>query len=160
MSQNRRRTLLVAAVLAVFSLGTITAASGYWAGSGSGSGSEGTGTAQPVTLSPGTATAQLYPGGQAGVELTATNPNPGSVRVVSLALDASQGSGGFAVDAGHAGCVLSTLSFTTQTNGGSGWTIAGSGAQSISLASSLSMTAGAANACQGATFTVYLRATP
>ncbi len=139
MRARPRRGLLVAAVLALFCLGSLTAASAYWRGSGAGSGSGATGTAQAVTLSPATATAQLYPGGQAGVELTVTNPNPGSVRVPSLALDTSQGSSGFAVDAGHTGCVLSTLSFTTQTNGGSGWTIAGGAVLSISLADSLSM---------------------
>ena len=31
--------------------------------------------------------------------------------------------GGFAVDAGHSGCTLGTLSYTTQTNGGSGWNV-------------------------------------
>jgi hypothetical protein len=147
------------AVLAVIFLGTIAAASGYWRGSGTGSGSAATGTVQAVTLSPATATAELYPGGQAGVVLTVTNPNPGSVRVLSLALADSLGTGGFAVDAGHAGCGLSTLSFTTQTNGGAGWTIAGNAALSISLAGSLSMSTSAANACQGAVFTVYLTAT-
>ena len=59
--------------------------------------------------------------------LTVTNPNPGQIRVGSLALDTSQGTGGFAVDGGHSGCGLATLSFATQTNGGAGWTVPGSG---------------------------------
>ena len=35
--------------------------------------------------------------------LTITNPNPASVRVGSLSLDTSQGTGGFAVDGAHSG---------------------------------------------------------
>jgi hypothetical protein len=61
------------------------------------------------------------------------------------------------VDAAHPGCVVSTLSFTTQTNGGAGWTVPGNGSLPLTLASALSMSTSAANACQGATFTVYLK---
>lgn len=158
MTPTRRRGFLVATALAACTLGMVTAASAYWGGSGSGAGSTDTGTTQPVTLSPATASDQLYPGGQATVALTATNPNPGTVRVSSLALDTSQGTGGFAVDAGHAACNVATLSFTTQTNGGSGWNLPTGGPTSITLANALSMSASAADACQGATFTVYLNA--
>jgi hypothetical protein len=113
-----------------------------------------------VTLSPATPTAALVPGGSASVVLTVTNPNVSSIRVGSLALDTGQGTGGFAVDGGHSGCVLTTLSFATQTNAGAGWTVAGSGNLSVTLTNALSMTATAANACQGASFTVYLAAGP
>ena len=61
------------------------------------------------------------------------------------------------VDAAHPGCAVSTLGFTTQTNGGAGWTVAGHGSLPVTLAGALSMSASAANACQGATFTVYLK---
>ena len=159
MRTTRRRALILAAVLALLTLGTITTASAFWGGGGTGSGSAVTGTTQAVTLSPATATAQLYPGGQAAVEMSITNPNPGGVRVGSLVLEPTQGTGGFAVDGAHSGCVLSTLSFTTQTNAGAGWTVAGGGT-SVTLSNALSMTAGAANACQGASFTVYLTAGP
>ena len=65
------------------------------------------------------------------------------------------------MDGGHAGCGVAALSFTTQTNGGAGWTVPGSGRpSSITLTNALSMATGAANACQGATFTVYLQAAP
>jgi hypothetical protein len=54
---------------------------------------------------------------------------------------------------------VSALGFTTQTNGGAGWTVpAGSpGSLSIAMPGALTMTAGASNACQGATFTVHLK---
>jgi hypothetical protein len=92
------------------------------------------------------------------VVLTVTNPNAGEVRVGSLALDLSQGTGGFGVDGGHAGCGLTSLSFATQTNGGAGWTVPASGTLPVTLTNALSMGTGAANACQGATFSVYLKA--
>jgi hypothetical protein len=107
----------------------------------------------------------LFPGGVTNVVLTVSNPNPYSVRIGSLALDTGQGTGGFAVDAGHAGCAVSTLTFTTQTNGGAGWTVTGrlgavDGTLSVNLPNALAMGSGAANACQGASYTVYLAAGP
>lgn len=158
MRPARAKRLLFGGVLVVLTVGTIGAASAYWSGSGTGSGSGSNGTTQAVTLTPATAAAQLHPGGQAGVELRIVNPNPGSVRIGSLALDTTQGTGGFSVDAGHSACGVSSLSFTTQTNDGAGWTVPGSGSLPVTLATALSMSTSAANACQGATFTVYLKA--
>jgi hypothetical protein len=114
-----------------------------------------------VTLGPGSPADGLRPSGQASVALVVSNPNASIVHIGRLALDTSQGTGGFAVDAGHAGCVLSTLTFTTQTNGGAGWDVparvgAVNGTLGISLSDALAMGANASNACQGATFTVYL----
>ena len=149
--------LIVLVLLVLLAAGSATA---YWGVSGSGSGSGATDTTTALTLTPATPVAALGPGGQASVVLTITNPNLASVRVGSLALDSGQGTGGFAVDGGHSGCVLSTLSFTTQTNAGAGWTIAATGNLSVTLTNALSMTTAAANACQGASFTVYLAAGP
>ena len=157
MSPTRRKWLLIAGVLALLTVGTITTASAYWSGPGGGSGAAGTGTTQPVTLTPGTATAQLSPGGQTAVTLTVTNPNLGSVRIGSLALDTTRGNAGFGVDGAHAGCNTTSLSFTTQTNDGTGWSLPAGGAVSLNLPASLSMSTSAANACQGASFTVYLK---
>ena len=153
---RRRRTALVtlAATLAATVAG---AAFAFWASAGAGAAAAGTGSTAAVTLTPGVAAAQLYPGGQASVTLTVANPNAASVRIGSLALDTTQGTGGFSVDAGHSGCGLSVLAFATQTNAGAGWTVPGGGSLPLTLAGSLSMAASAANGCQGATFTIYLR---
>ncbi len=129
----------------------------YWQTSGSGSAAAATGGTAELTISPGTPTAQLYPGGQADVLLTLTNPGPASVRVGSLAVDTGQGTNGYAVDGAHSGCAVSALTFATQTNSGAGWTVPGSGSLPITLGNALSMATSAANACQGASFTVYLR---
>jgi hypothetical protein len=165
MGSHMSGRLVLTSVLVVLALAGAGAASAFWRGSGTGAGSGSAGTTLPVTLSPGSPTATLFPGGLTDVVLTVTNPNPYSVRLGSLALDTGQGTGGFAVDAGHAGCSLSTLSFTTQTNGGAGWTVPGrvgavDGTVSVTLANALAMGTGAANACQGASYTVYLAAGP
>ena len=165
VSLAERRTTLIAAALLVLILGTLGSAYGYWTATGAGSGTAATGTAVAVTLSPATPATQLYPGGQSAVTLVVTNPNPFVVRIRQLALDLTQGTGGFAVDAGHTGCTLSTLGFTTQSNGGSGWDVPArvglvDGSLTITLANALAMGATAANSCQGANFTVYLSAGP
>ena len=113
-----------------------------------------------MTLNPGTASNQIYPGGQSAVAVTVTNPNPGAGKGGSLSLDSTQGNAGFAVDGAHAACGVAALSFTTQTNGGAGWTIPASGSSVLSLANALSMSTNAANACQGASFTIYLKVGP
>lgn len=155
----RGRTPILVSVTVV-TLVVAGVAVAYWLSGGSGSGSAATGTTTPVTLSPGTPTAQLYPGGQASVVLTITNPNPGSVRVGTLTLDTTQGTGGFAVDGGHSSCGVASLSYTTQTNGGAGWTLTGGQVLAVTLTNALSMATSAADACQGASFTVYLEASP
>lgn len=157
---NRRR--LVETLVVVFLVLAGGMAYAYWSGSGGGSGSSSTGGSAPVTLSPAAAAADLYPGGVTSVALTVTNPNNSPVRIGSLALDTAQGAGGFDVDGGHRGCAVSALSFTTQTTG---WTVPANaggtnGTLAVTLAGALAMSPSAANACQGANFTVYLVAGP
>ena len=156
---NRR--LLVASVV-VFVLVADGIAVAYWRGSGGGNSSGATGGTTAISLSPATPTPGLYPGGSTAVALTVTNPNNTPTRIGSLALDTSQGTGGFSIDAGHAGCLASTLSFTTQTTG---WTVAAktgavNGSLAVTLTGALTMGPAAANACQGASATVYLVAGP
>jgi hypothetical protein len=150
-------------VSAVVLAGASSGAWAYWRAGGSGAGSGSTGTTVAISLSAGTPSAQLFPGGTSSVVLTASNSNLSPVRIGSLALDTTQGTGGFAVDAGHSTCGVSALTYTTQANGGSGWTVparsgAVNGTLSITLTGALAMSNAAANACQGAIFTVYLGA--
>jgi hypothetical protein len=145
------------AVVVVLVLLVSGVAAAYWRATGAGSAAAATGTTSALTLSPGSPSAPLYPGGQASMTLTVANPNAATVSIGSLALDTTQGASGFAVDGAHAGCALSALSFTAQTNGGAGWTVPASSTISVTLTHALSMAANAANACQGAAFTVYLR---
>jgi hypothetical protein len=136
---------------------------GYWSGSGTGAGGAGTGTEVPLTLTAATPTSAVYPGASSDVAVTVGNPSPAVLELASLVLDTSQGTGGFAVDAGHAGCDVSVLGFTSQTNNGAGWSVPArsggvNGSLTLTLSGALSMTTSAVNACQGATFTVYLTA--
>lgn len=158
MSSALPRALAGVVVVLLVALGGPAAA--RWSGTGSGSGSGASGSTTLLTLTPGTPTATLYPGGQGAVVLTITNPDEATVKVGSLQLRTTDGTGGYAVDAGHAGCAVSALSYTTQTNGGAGWTVSGQSSLSITLPGALTMATNAAAACQGATFTVYLRAMP
>jgi hypothetical protein len=161
VSRKLLGTVAMIIALVVVTVGGAGVAYAYWTASGAGTGFGATGTTTPLTLSSGTPTATLVPGGQTSVVLTMTNPNTAQVKISSLALDTTQGTNGFSVDSSHTGCTLSTLSFATQTNGGSGWTVPGkvgttSGTLTVTLSNSLSMSLSAVNACQGATFTVFL----
>jgi hypothetical protein len=154
---------LLTLLLVVSTLAFAGVAAALWTGSGGGFGSGTTGTTQPVVLTPATPTAGLYPGQRADVVLTVANPNAAPVVITSLRLDEARGDGGFAVDAGHAGCATSALSYTTQTDGGTGWTVPGrvgpeGGTLSVTLPNALAMATDASDACQGATITVYLAA--
>lgn len=161
MSRRIPTSLLAVLVAAILTLGGTGVAYGFWTTSGSGAATAGVGTTTPLVLSQATPTDALQPGGSSSVTLTVSNPNPTPVHVSSLALDTSQGTSGFAVDAAHSSCVLGALAFTKQTNSGAGWTIPAqvgstNGTLAISLTGALAMKPSAANSCQGATFTVYL----
>ena len=153
----RARRVIITAALVIGAVAIGGTAAAFWTRLGSGAGSAESGSTTPVTLTPGAATAGLYPGSSIGVAFTVTNPNSTSVTIERFSLDTTQGAGGFAVDAGHSACTVSSLSFPSQTQVG-GWTVAGNGTLGVSLPASLAMATAAPSACQGATFTVFLRA--
>lgn len=137
----------------------------FWSANGAGSGNGSSGSTAAVTLSPGVAAADLRPGGKGDVVLQVTNPNSSAAEIGSLALDVSQGDAGYAVDAVHTGCAFAVLDYTSQTNGGAGWTVpAGSGDDdgtlAITLSDAVEMDEDATDACQGAGLTVYLTVRP
>jgi hypothetical protein len=72
-------------------------------------------------------------------------------------LDTGQGTNGFAVDGGHSGCDLAALGYTTQSNGGAGWFVAGGSTLPLDLSGAVSLSTAADSACQGAQVTVYLK---
>jgi hypothetical protein len=150
-------------ILLAACLGASGVAHAYWLATGSGPGAGVAASSVALTVSPGSPVSNLVPAGQADVLLTASNPNFNPTTITAFTLDTGQGNGGFAVDAGHSGCATSTLSFVTQTNGGAGWVVparvgAVNGSLAVTLLHALSMGVGAANACQGATITVYVAA--
>jgi hypothetical protein len=161
----RARTPWVLLIAVAILAGAAACAFAYWGGPGSGTATTVLANTESLSFEPGVPTAQLYPGGDTGVAIVAVNPNPYFVEVGTISLDTDEGVGGFDVGSAHSGCDLSALSFVPQDNGGTGWEIpprAGTtdGRLTIDMASALLMTTSASDACQGATFTVHLEATP
>jgi hypothetical protein len=159
LRHNRSRAFLVA--IAIAATATVGAFA-YWQGSGSGNATTVLPNVQALSLQPGNPTADLYPGGSAGVEIVVSNSNSRFVQIESIDLDPTAPEP-FAVDPGHSACDVSVLGFVAQDNGGAGWRIpprAGSTDGSLAIAMPAAMTMGlaAASACQGAAFTVQLEA--
>jgi hypothetical protein len=151
--------LLALVVLAATAVGAF----GYWNGGGAGTGTARLAEPGALSLAPGTPAAELYPGGDADVATVVSNPNPYYIRIGSLVL----GTGGapFVADPAHKGCGVAALSFVRQTNEGAGWLIpprvgTTAGTLAIDLPEAIRMSAAAASACQGATFTVALEVGP
>jgi hypothetical protein len=157
--RKRASMLLVAIAIAV---AVAAAAFAYWGGSGNGEAMTVLPNVQSITLQPGTQSAQLYPGGESSVSVVLSNPNSTFVQVGSIVLDPGAPQP-FAVDSSHSDCGISALSFIPQDNGGAGWQIpprAGStdGSLAIDMPEAMKMSVAAASACQGASFTVQLKA--
>jgi hypothetical protein len=152
--------LLALVVLAATAVGAL----GYWNGGGGGTGTARLAEPGALSLAPGTPAAALYPGGAADVATVVSNPNPYSIRIGSLALGTAGGTP-FVADAAHNGCGVGALSFVRQTNAGAGWLVpprvgVTPGTLAIDLPEAIRMSADAASACQGATFTVALEVGP
>lgn len=166
--RKRRRLmqLSVAVIGAVCLVLCVPAAAfAYWISTGSGVGQEVVSSPQLLTISPGTLTSLLSPGGQADVAVTISNTNLTALHLGSLALATSQGSNGMAVGSAHTGCNTSALTYLTETNSGAAWTVPArkgplNGTLLLDLAGAVTMGNGALNACQGASFTIYLSAGP
>ena len=136
----------------------------YYSSTGSGTGQATIGSPDPITIAAGatpSSSEALFPGHSGSVTAHITNPNPFRVRINSLVLDTSQGTNGFS---GSGGCDVSVLSYTTQTNGGLGWDVpknnGSDGVLDLDLTGAISMSTSAANACQGGSFTVFLKVGP
>ena len=155
--RRRTRRYSVAIVSTALVLSTAAVAVAIWSVGGAGAGGATPGRTAPVTLSAGTVSAELYPASSATVTAVANNPNATAVRIEALALDTTSGIGGFTIvgDTPAGGCSPTSFSFAPQSTG---WSIPASGSSTISLPNSITMASSAANACQGATITVFLKA--
>jgi hypothetical protein len=144
----KHRTLLLVIATVVVSLGA-GAALAYFTSSGSAQGSASTATLLTVTAGAGTPSTPLLPGGTGDVALTVTNPNNFAVTLVSVA-----GNGAIIADGGHPGCTTG-VTFTAPTGSPLPVTIlANSTNQVVDLPGAAAMSLTAANACQGATFSI------
>lgn len=157
LRDRRPLAALVAVVVVACAVGT---AVGWWGGPGSGSGSAAILAPADLTLTPAVPTTPLFPGGSGDVAVSIANANPFPLDVPSLELDTTQGNAGYAVDAIHvgAGCASAALTYTTQDNAGAGWTVPASSTLDLDLDDAVTLDTTSGSACQGATFTIYLRA--
>jgi hypothetical protein len=153
------RGLSIGVAMAV-ALIAAAAAGGYWTLQDAGEGTAAAETVASVTLTPGTATTDLYPGRSGDVALSIVNDNPYRAHIGSLVLDTSKGTNGFSVSGGQPGCDPAVVSYTTQSNGGAGWFVPAGSTVDLDLTDAVDLGTGAASECQGATFIVYLVAAP
>jgi hypothetical protein len=134
----------------------------FYTTAGHGSGGASVASPDPLTIAAVVpASGLLYPGASGEVDATISNPNPFRLRVNSLVL----AGGGIGVDGTHSGCDTAALHYTAQNNGGAGWDVPArvggtNGTLAVRLPGAISMDSSAANACQGATFTVSLATGP
>jgi hypothetical protein len=155
-------SLLATAVLAVVA----ASAFAYWSGTGSTTATTVLPDPQDVTFSLGVPSAELTPGNDAAVAIVAHNPNSYFVHIAAMDLDTDEaGVPPFELaDDDHSGCDVSALSFIPQSNGGDGWDIpprvaSSDGTRTLDMTSAIQMAGDADDACQGASFTVHLKAT-
>lgn len=154
-----RSVLAATAVAAGLALST-GAAQGWFGAVAAGSGSATVGALRPLTATAQPVAQGLVPGAAADVALELANPNDIAVRVDAIALD--EGAGGSAITSDRAGCDAAALAFAPQVPVG-GWLVpartnGADGRLPVRLPGALTMATGAPSACQGATFTIRLRA--
>lgn len=141
--------VLIGASLA---LGAVAMAVAAWSTTGSGDANARAATVAQLTVgdASGTVSGDLYPGGTGALKLKLSNPNafPLQITAVSLQSGGSIASSSSACNSGgHA------VTFTNQS-GLSVTLAAGATDEVVTLAGSVAMGSAAANACQGATFTI------
>jgi hypothetical protein len=154
-----RRAAVTAVSVFVVAVVAGVGAAAFWRTSGEGSRSTVSDVATSVTLTAGTVTSTLRPGGASDVSVVLANAEGASTRVPMLALDTAQGTEGFTVDDAHRACTTSSFAFTSPAGGVTGWTVPASSTRAVTLPGALSMAASAPNACQGVLVTVHLKAT-
>jgi len=155
-----KRTTAVA-VFVVASLAFAVAGLAYFAATGSGQGPAYLANTQNLTVSPASPSgSELYPGGSADIAATVHNPNAGPVHIHSFVLDLSQGGGTGITDDKSPDCPASSVTFNGPALHDGGLTdfVFPPGDTTLTLSNALTMSLSAPDACQGATFTVYLQA--
>ena len=155
--RKRGATIGVALILVLLTAASVSA---FWTLRGAGSGTVSAETVASVTLEPGTATSDLYPGTSGDVAVSIVNTNTYRAYIGSLVLDTSRGTNGFSVSGGQPGCDPAAVSYATQSNGGAGWFVPAGSTLDLDLADAVDLGTQVASECQGATFIVYLLAAP
>jgi hypothetical protein len=146
--RERRRRRIVAVIAWSVAL-ILPTGLGYalWSASGSGSGTAQATSAVALTISPGTASGDLYPGFTGGdVFLKVSNPNPYAVDITSAAF-------GTVTSSDPTGCPASNIR-TSSSASLSLHVAASSTDQAVTIPDVVTMGASAPDGCQGVTFTI------
>jgi hypothetical protein len=138
------RAVVLVATTALLPLGA-GVAYGLWSASGSGDGAGKAQTAQALTVTAGTARAQLYPGATGDAVFDVTNPNAYAVTVDSGTLSSVTATS-------DAGCGVDQFSLSAGTVASTA--IAAGASATVTVAGALTMASTAPDACQGVTVTV------
>lgn len=146
----RKRTLVIALIAAVL-LGAGVAGAA-WLVEGTGPGTTKAATAVALTVTAGSPSATLTPGGSGPVSAMVSNPNPFPVQLLSARI----GTVAAAPLTGKT-CAASNVTATTPITLATPVTLpANSGPTAITVPAALQMLTTAEDGCQGATFTVQL----
>lgn len=146
--ERKKRKFAVAVVFAwAMALVVSTAGVGYavWTVSGTGQGSAKATTAVNLTVAPGSATGQLYPGGDGDVEFSVTNNNDYAVTVTGWSGATVQGTDKAGCNPGHFAFKAGTVT---------GGAVPAKATQVVKITGGITMTAAAPNECQSAAVTV------
>jgi hypothetical protein len=138
------RVVAVVATAALLPVGA-GVAYGLWSASGSGDGSAKAQIAQALTVTAGTASAQLYPGASGDVVFDVTNSNDYGVTVDSGTLSSVTATS-------DAGCGVDQFSLSAGTVASTA--IAGGASATVTVVGGITMLSAAPDACQGVTVTV------
>ena len=154
-----RRTI-VAACVAVLAMSWVTGPSfAYFAVGGLGAAPGATGSLQPLVIQPattGSPSSSLLPGSTSHLLLNVTNPNPGSVTILSVV------QGGGVTVTGGSGCTgdpawpgtLGSSGVTVVSSTGLGIPVAGGATVVVQIPGGAAMSTASAAGCQGATFQI------
>lgn len=146
---NRRIATLAGTIAVTTGVGIAFAA---WTTNGTGTGAAASRTSSDLVVTPAVTTDTLYPTGSSDLGVSIRNPNEYKVHVTSLTLAA----GG--ITASSANCNAASVTYTTQTNGSSGWDVDPGQTITLDLADAVAMSNAANDDCKSNTFTVNLTA--
>ncbi|MBM2619101.1 hypothetical protein JIG36_26445 [Actinoplanes sp. LDG1-06] len=165
MRKSTKRVVVIATTLAV--AGGASAAWASWLANGTGTAAAKAGTAQELVVTSATPDASLFPETVGNAWVTIENPNPYAVSVDKLTWKPSDGVQTVATVAGSVcgnnGVYFGDFSTSTIGSGGvlSGLDlyVPGGESKSFELKKAVRMINNAENGCQGATFSIPLKAT-
>ena len=134
-----------------------------WTATGTGAAGAKATAFQALTVSAGTTTAQLYPGGSGDAVVSVTNPNPFPVKITQVAQDISAGK--FVSSDQGTNCTDAAASThptgvtLTSATGAPLATIAANSTSSFTLTGKVTMANTSDTLCQGATFSIPVTVT-